>query len=46
MSNEDFVMFINTLEYPTVNFTVGPKSLSKGELIKIIEENFKDKVVL
>jgi hypothetical protein len=40
MDNEDFVNFINQLKFPTIEFTVGPKSLSKGELIAIIEENF------
>lgn len=39
MSNEEFVDFINTLTFPTIEYTVGPKSLSKGELISIIEEN-------
>lgn len=39
--NENFVTFINTLEFPTIAFTVGPKSLSKGELIAIIEENIE-----
>jgi hypothetical protein len=40
MKNEDFINFINQLKFPTIDFTVGPKSLSKGELIAIIEENF------
>lgn len=39
MSNEEFVDFINQLNFPTIAFTVGPKSLSKGELIATIEEN-------
>lgn len=39
LSNEDFVEFINQLKFPTIEFTVGPKSLSKGELIAIIEDN-------
>ena len=39
LSNEDFVDFINGLKFPTIEFTVGPKSLSKGELIAVIEDN-------
>jgi hypothetical protein len=41
ISNEDFVEMVNQLKFPTIEFTVGPKSLSKGELIAIIEENFE-----
>lgn len=41
LSNEDFVNFINGLKFPTIEFTVGPKSLSKGELISIIEDNLE-----
>lgn len=41
LSNEDFVDFINQLKYPTIEFTVGPKSLSKGELVSIVEENWE-----
>lgn len=40
-TNEEFIDFINQLEFPSVEFTVGAKSLPKGELIEIIEENFK-----
>ena len=40
IKNEDFIDFVNQLSFPTLEFTVGPKSLSKGELIAIIEENF------
>lgn len=40
ISNEDFVNLINSLSYPSIGFVVGPKSLSKGELIATIEENF------
>lgn len=39
LDNQDFVNFINTLIFPSIEYTVGPKSLSKGELISIIEEN-------
>ncbi len=39
-TNEDFITFINQLSYPTINFTVGPKSLSKGELVETIEANW------
>ena len=41
ISNKDFVNLINSLSFPTISFTVGPKSLSKGELIAIIEENIQ-----
>lgn len=40
ISNEDFVNFVNSLVYPSIAYTTGPKSLSKGELISTIEENF------
>lgn len=40
INNEDFVNFVNQLKFPTIEFTVGPKSLSKGELVSIIEENW------
>ena len=43
ISNEEFVNLINELKYPTIEFTVGPKSLSKGELIATVEENWEDK---
>lgn len=39
-SNEEFVEFVNNLIFPTIEFTVGPKSLSKGELIAVLEENW------
>lgn len=39
MTNEEFVTFVNKLTFPSINDTVGPKSLSKGELISIFEEN-------
>ena len=39
LSNEDFVNKINNLIFPSIAFTVGPKSLSKGEMISVIEEN-------
>lgn len=40
MSTDDFITLINNLTFPTISYTVGPKSLPKGELIYIIEENF------
>lgn len=40
LPNEDFVEFVNNLIFPTIEFTVGPKSLSKGELIAVIEDNW------
>ena len=36
--DEDFINLINNSCFPTIEFTVGPKSLSKGELIAILEE--------
>lgn len=30
---DKLVEILNTIEYPSITFTVGPKSLSKGELI-------------
>ena len=41
LSNEDFVDFVNSLKFITIEFTVGPKSLSKGELIAVIEDNLE-----
>lgn len=41
LSNEDFIELVNHLIFPSIEFTVGPKSLSKTELIEIIEENIK-----
>lgn len=40
LSNKEFVDFINQLIFPTIEFTTGPKSLSRGEMIAVIEENF------
>lgn len=39
LTNEEFVNLVNSLIFPSISFTVGPKSLSKGELVAIIEEN-------
>lgn len=41
LSNEDFVNLVNSLKFPTIEFTVGPKSLSKGELIAVIENELE-----
>lgn len=41
LSNEDFINLINKLNFPTITYTVGPKSLPKGELIYIIEQELK-----
>lgn len=41
LNNKDFVSFVNSLVFPSIEYTVGPKSLSKGELVAVIEENFK-----
>ena len=40
LNSQEFIDFINQLIFPSIEFTVGPKSLSKGELIAIFEENF------
>lgn len=42
-TNEEFIDYINQLIFPTITYTVGPKSLSKGELIAVIEENWNIK---
>ena len=39
LSNSQLVELINELKFPSIEFTVGPKSLSKGELIATIEES-------
>ena len=36
---EEFCEIINNLVFPNIAFTVGPKSLSKGELVSVCEEN-------
>ena len=41
ISNEQFVELVNSLVFPSIEFTVGPKSLSKGELVEILEENLQ-----
>lgn len=41
-SNQDLINIINSLEYPSIEWTVGPKSLSKGELIECLEEKILD----
>lgn len=38
----DMIDIINTLTYPTVNYTVGPKSVSQGELIKVLEDRLEE----
>lgn len=35
--NEELIDILNQIEYPSITFTVGPKSLSKGEMIFEIE---------
>ena len=42
-SNEELVEIINNISFPSISFTVGPKSLPKGELILEIEEYLKSK---
>ena len=38
LTNEDFVELINSIEFPSILWTVGPKSLSKGEMVYEIEK--------
>ena len=38
MSNEELISIINNLKYETIEYTTGPKSLSKGELISTLLE--------
>lgn len=40
-SNQEFVEFILGLEFPSINDVVGPRSLSKHELITVIEKNYQ-----
>lgn len=39
LTPSEFVDFVNTLHYPGRSFGVGPRSLSKDELISVFEEN-------
>ena len=39
LSNKEFINLVNSLTFPSIAFTVGPKSLSKGELVAVIEDN-------
>lgn len=43
LSNQDFVNLINNLTFDEIKYTVGPKSLSKTELIITLEKFFKEK---
>ena len=43
LSIEQLIEILNTIEYPSITFTVGPKSLSKGELILEVENILIDK---
>lgn len=43
LSVEQLIEILNTIEYPSITFTVGPKSLSKGELILEVENVLIDK---
>lgn len=35
------IQTINKMDFPSINWTVGPKSLSKGELIECLEQKFE-----
>ena len=37
-STDDLIKLINSLVFPSISYTTGPKSLSKGELIATLEE--------
>ena len=37
-TDDEFINYINTLTFPEMECTTGPKSLSKGELVSIIEK--------
>lgn len=37
-TDEEFINYVNTLTFPEMEYTTGPKSLSKGELVSIIEK--------
>lgn len=39
LSDEEFCEVVNGLVFPSISYTVGPKSLSKGELVAVCEEN-------
>lgn len=39
LTNEELVEIINNTIFDSIENTVGPKSLSKGELIETLEEN-------
>lgn len=41
LNNEDFIKLINNIEFATKNYTVGPRSISKGELVEEIEKAYK-----
>ena len=42
MSDEDFITFLNTLAHDRAENAVGPKSLSKSELIEDFEASYKE----
>ena len=44
LSNEDFVKLVNSteIEFPSIEFTVGPKSLPKSELVMVLNEYFSN----
>lgn len=41
-SNNEIVDIINNLEYNEINWTCGPKSLSKDDLIRSFEKQMED----
>lgn len=41
LTNEQFINLINSITFPEIEYTVGPKSLSKNELIKEMEKAYE-----
>lgn len=44
MSNEELIEMINSLVFPSINDTAGPRSLPKGELISVLEKTVLEKM--
>lgn len=43
IEKENFINLINSISFPSIGFTVGPRSLSKSELIEEIEKFYEGK---
>lgn len=44
MSNEELIEIVNSLVFPSINDTAGPRSLPKGELISVLEKAVLEKM--